>query len=497
MQPTVENLCNQLARHRLLEVDVIRNMRNRWRAEAGANADKVAEFRKWLVGNSSLTDFQLEMLDRGFADFLHFGEYNLIERLATGRMAGIYKALHPLGQVVAIKVLPPAKAKHPQLLARFQREARLAVQLDHDNCVRTFQHSQTKEGIHYLVMEFLEGDTLEEVIKARIKVPPREVVPILSQALRGLEHLHELGMVHRDIKPGNFMLVPARGADLARSTANCVVKVLDIGLGKALFDEGIAGDEAGDLTGEGTLLGTLNYMAPEQARNASSADIRADLYSLGCVAYEMLTSKPPFEDTNFMNQMRRHAEEAPRSIIEQTPGTPAPLEGIIMRLLAKDPAMRYSTPGQVLKEMKALEASLAPPPPPQAAKPLKSYMTWVQNQRQQEEAAAPRPAPPATPAAAPRPAQPAPAKTMVAPRPAATMAAPLPAAAMQAAALQAPPQPAPLEAFAFPTAQAPTPRPGNFRSFMATARDWAAFGIGGAFVLLIVLVYALIKMASS
>src|SRR5688572_595176 len=95
MQPTVENLCNQLAKHRLLEVDVIKNMRNRWRAEAGANVDKVAEFRKWLVASSSLTDFQLEMLDRGFADFLHFGEYNLIERLASGRMAGIYKALHP------------------------------------------------------------------------------------------------------------------------------------------------------------------------------------------------------------------------------------------------------------------------------------------------------------------------------------------------------------------------------------------------------------------
>src|SRR5438045_1214270 len=97
MQPTVENLCNQLAKHRLLEIDVIKNMRARWLGEAGAKANSVPDFRKWLVHNSSLTDFQLEMLDRGFADFLHFGEYNLIERLANGRMAGIYKALHPLG----------------------------------------------------------------------------------------------------------------------------------------------------------------------------------------------------------------------------------------------------------------------------------------------------------------------------------------------------------------------------------------------------------------
>src|SRR5262245_37271676 len=208
MQPTVENLCNQLAKHRLLEIDLIKSLRNRWRSQAGASADKVPAFRQWIVKNSSLTDFQLDMLDRGFADFLHFGEYNLIERLANGRMAGVYKALHPLGQIVAIKVLPQGKAKQPQLLARFQREARLAVQLDHDNVVRTFQPGQTREGMHYLVMEFLEGETLEDVLKSRGKLPFREAVHVLTQALLGLEHLHELGMIHRDIKPGNFMLVP-------------------------------------------------------------------------------------------------------------------------------------------------------------------------------------------------------------------------------------------------------------------------------------------------
>ncbi len=492
MQPTVENLCNQLAKHRLLEVDVIKNLRTRWRSEAGAKGDSVPEFRKWLIANSSLTDFQFEMLDRGFADFLHFGEYNLIERIANGRMAGIYKALHPLGQVVAIKVLPPSKAKHAQILARFQREARLAVQLDHDNIVRTFQPGQTKEGMHYLVMEYLEGETLEDVLKRRGKLPASEAAALLAQALNALEHLQELGMVHRDLKPGNLMLVAQEGANLEKSTAKCVVKLLDIGMGKALFDEGGA-DDGGELTTEGTLLGTLAYMAPEQARDASSADIRSDLYSLGCIAYEMLTGKPPFVDSNFINQMRRHAEEPPKPIAAQAPGVPPALEGIVMRLLAKDPALRFATPGQALKELKAAMSS-APPPPP-APKPLKSYMTWLEGQRRQENGAAEpaalnsAPLPPmAPPARAPGPAAPPVVATKpVAPPPdvsAVRKPAPGPIAA-----------PAPVSSvLAAPTSK-PT-KPGNFSNFLQTARDWAAFGVGGAFVLLIVLIYALIRLAT-
>jgi len=490
MQPTVENLCNLLAKHRLLEIEVIKTLRGRWRTEGGANADKVADFRKWLTKNSSLTDFQLEMLDRGFADFLHFGEYNLIERIGNGRMAGIYKALHPLGQVVAIKVLPPGKAKHPNLLARFQREARLAVQLDHDNCVRTFQHAQTKEGMHYLVMEYLEGETLEDVLKARRKLPAKETVALLTQALGGMDHLHELGMVHRDIKPGNFMLEPGTGADLQKSTAKCTLKILDIGLGKALFDEGATGEDGGELTSEGTLLGTLNYMAPEQARNASTADIRADLYSLGCMGYEMLTGAPPFADSNFMDQMRRHAEEKPRSILEQAPETPGALESILFRLMAKDPAMRYSTPGQVLKELKTLEKSVAPPPPPPPPKPMKEYVAWVKTQRQKDDREA-------SPAAAPAPPPPRAANppAPAAPRP---PAAPLPAVAVNR------PVPPPAKSPAAPLLaipQPPSPQPtksGNsdFKNFMATKRDWAAFGVGGAFILLFVLIYALIRLVA-
>src|SRR5262249_46314099 len=156
-----------------------------------------------------------------------------------GRMAGVYKAVHSLGQVVAIKVLPPSKAKLPQLLARFQREARLALRLKHPNVVRAFQMGEAN-GLHYLVMEYLEGETLDEVLQRRGKLPAVEAVPLIYQALLGLEHIHKQGLVHRDLKPGNLMLVrPANGCD---TTLGGTLKILDIGLGKALYDEAAAGE---------------------------------------------------------------------------------------------------------------------------------------------------------------------------------------------------------------------------------------------------------------
>ena len=224
-------------------------------------------------------------------------------------MAGIYQAVHRLGQPVAIKVLPPSKARDPQLLARFQREARLAVRLKHPNVVRTFHIAET-DGLHYIVMEYLEGETLEEVLQRRSKLPATEATRLMHQALLGLQHLHEEGVVHRDLKPANLMLVPAPAPGGLDTTLQATVKILDIGLGRALFDEGssTAGPSA-DLTGTGAILGVPDYMAPEQVRDAHAVDIRADIYSLGCVFYQTLTGQTPFPDSSPVRQMIRHATE--------------------------------------------------------------------------------------------------------------------------------------------------------------------------------------------
>src|SRR5947209_4094888 len=158
MEYTVESLCNQMARNRLLAADAVRSLRQRWRDEAKEASDDEARFSKWLIANGYLTDFQFGMLTRGFADLLWLGDYKLLDRIGQGRMAGVYKAVHQLGQVVAVKVLPPSKAKNTHLLSRFLRESRLAVRLNHPNVVRTFQQGKTRADLRYIVMEYLDGE---------------------------------------------------------------------------------------------------------------------------------------------------------------------------------------------------------------------------------------------------------------------------------------------------------------------------------------------------
>jgi serine/threonine protein kinase len=380
MEFSVESLCNQVARNRLLAPETVRAMRQRWRDEARDRADDARRFGKWVVAQKYLTDFQLGLLTRGFADLLFVGDYKLLDRIGRGRMAGVYKAVHASGQVVAIKVLPPSRAKNPSLLARFQREARLALRLKHANVVRTFQVGKTQGDLHYLVMDFLDGETLEDVLARRKRLPVPEAAHVLLQALAGLQYLDEEGLVHRDLKPANLMLVPAQDCNQPDSVLSQTVKILDIGLGRALFDEGEpGGGELGELTNEGVLLGSPSYMAPEQARNAHAADIRSDLYSLGCVFYEMLTRQVPFPDTSMVRQMVRHATEPPKPVRELNPAVPEAIQGVLDRLLAKDPAQRYATANQAARALKELLPQLREPaPPPEPPPQTKTYLAWLE-----------------------------------------------------------------------------------------------------------------------
>ena len=314
MELTVQNVYGLLLRSKLLSLEEAKALFARWERESGGHAANLARFASWMVANKYLTEYQAGLLARGHADGFFLDDYKVLDRLGKGRMAGVYRAQHRLGQVVAIKVLPPSKAREANLLGRFQREARLAMKLKHPNIVRAFQVG-IADGLNYLVMEYLEGETLEEVLARRGKFLPGEAVRLIYQALQGLEHIHGQGLVHRDLKPANLMLVPAAGAD--GNTLRSTVKILDIGLGRALFDEG--GPDVPSLTSEGVLLGTPDYMSPEQARDPRATDIRSDVYSLGCVLYHLLAGHPPFPDTNIISQMIRHATEPPRPLKEMNP----------------------------------------------------------------------------------------------------------------------------------------------------------------------------------
>jgi serine/threonine protein kinase len=411
MDLSVQNVYGLLLRSKLLSLEDARKMYDRWTAEAKDAAANPGRFAKWMVANHYVTEYQASLLARGHADCFYLNQYKVLDKLGTGRMAGVFKALHPLGQVVAIKVLPPSKAKDAHLLARFQREARLALRLKHPNVVRTFQVGEAL-GLNYLVMEHLEGETLDEVLARRGKLPPAEAVRLVHQALLGLQHIHEQGLVHRDLKPGNLMLVPGQAPGQADVTLRSTVKILDIGLGRALFDEMVTdGVNKQSLTSEGALLGTPDYMAPEQARDARAADIRSDIYSLGCVLYHALAGQPPFPDTNIISQMIRHATQPPRPLKDYNPAIPDGLQQIVSWMLAKQPGQRYATPERAAQALQVfLSAGVGAQPAPEADPRMRSYLTWLETEanghsdQSKGKAAPPAAIPVAQPAAiAPRP----------------------------------------------------------------------------------------------
>src|SRR5262249_53255339 len=234
---SVETLCNQLKHSRLMKDQQVRSLYQQWRKLVPAKSPhEVDRFAKWLINNLFLTSYQAGQMVLGHVNHIVLNHYKLLDLVGKGRMAGIFKAAHASGHIVAIKVMPAAKSKDTTLLARFRREARMAVRLQNPNIVRTF-HLGIAGHRHYIVMEYLEGETLDEVLKRRGKLPCAEGVRLIHQALLGLQHIHQERMVHRDLKPGNLMLTPLRPPGAPDNTLQAMVKILDIGLGRFLFDE--------------------------------------------------------------------------------------------------------------------------------------------------------------------------------------------------------------------------------------------------------------------
>jgi serine/threonine protein kinase len=394
MDLTVENVSGLLIRSRLLTPEDVKTAYQRWLGEAKGAAQQLGPYLKWLVMRGYLTEYQANLIARGHADNFFIEQYKILDRIGKGRMAGVYKAVHQLGQTVAIKVLPPSKAKDAQTLGRFQREARLALRLKHPNIVRTFQMGESN-GLHFIVMEYLEGETLDDMLLRRGKLPPPEAVRLVHQALMGLQHIHEQGLIHRDLKPANLMLVPARQPNQPDTTTTATLKVLDIGLGRALFDESVTDGAANaNLTTEGAVLGTPEYMAPEQARNAHGADIRADIYSLGCVLYHFLSGQPPFPDKNLVNQMVRHLTEKAKPLKAFNPAVPDGLQQIVDWMMAKDPAQRYPTPERAAQALQVfLSAAQERLQTPESDPSMSTYLEWLQGQQGGQAAPAPAPVP--------------------------------------------------------------------------------------------------------
>src|SRR4051794_3586311 len=207
MEFTVQNVCGLLIKSKLLTADDVKVLYDRWLKDSGGASDNLTAFTRWLVAQQYVTEYQAALVAKGHSDAFFINQYKILDRLGRGRMAGVYKAVHLLGQTVAIKILPPSRNQDAKHLGRFQREMKLALQMMHPNIVRSYQVGRAN-GLYYLVMEYLDGETFEEVLKRRKQLPAPEAVRLIHQALAGLQHIHTKGLVHRDLKPANLMLVP-------------------------------------------------------------------------------------------------------------------------------------------------------------------------------------------------------------------------------------------------------------------------------------------------
>lgn len=304
-----------------------------------------------VMAESTLSATAQEIRDRLFAlpdvantdeHGVRMGNIEVESRIGSGGMGAVFQAVDlELSRTIALKILHPTIAADPSLVARFRNEARACAELGHDNIARVFFAGE-HDGVHYIAYEFAEGRTLKQLVDQQRVLSAEETVNYAIQATLALNHMHSAGIIHRDIKPSNIILTTAGR-----------IKVVDLGLARRESTDSI-----GDLTVAGTTLGTFDYMAPEQARDPHAADIRSDIYSLGCTLYHMLTGQPPYPDGTAVQKMLDHQGKAPPDPRLITKDVPADLVAIVQKMMNTNPDERYLDPGQLLADLMDLAARM-------------------------------------------------------------------------------------------------------------------------------------------
>ena len=302
-----------------------------------------------LVRDGLLTFFQAKQLKLGrYKRFTIGSKYRLLELIGAGGMGAVYLCEHTLmRRLVALKVLPVDKLSDPSNLERFHREARAVAALDHPNIVRAYDIDQ-HEKLHFLVMEFVDGNSLQDIIARHGPMDPVRAAHYVAQAAVGLQHAHDLGMVHRDVKPGNLLLDRAG-----------VIKILDMGLARFFAKPADSVTEKYD---EKCVLGTADYLAPEQAVT-NTVDIRADIYALGGTLYFMLTGQTPFPGGTIAAKLVAHQTKDPKGVEAFRQDVPPELLAVLRKMMAKDPDHRYQEPAEVAEALAPWADEPTDPPP--------------------------------------------------------------------------------------------------------------------------------------
>ncbi len=294
-----------------------------------------------LVEQGLLTEYQAHAICTGQASHLVLGDYTILEQIGEGGMGRVFKALHVrLERYAAIKILSNRALHDRRSIDRFYQEVRIAAQIAHPNIVITYDASE-QNGIHYLVMEYVDGQDIATVLADAGPLSVSQSIDVILQTARGLEYAHSRGIVHRDIKPGNLLL-DHQGK----------VKILDMGLARmATAATPFARTAAERLTNAGQVMGTLDYMPPEQAENAKQADARSDIYALGCTLFRLLAGQVPYPAESFPESIIAHREAAIPSLRVHCPDAPEWLDDVCRKCINKRPEDRYQSVTELIQDI--------------------------------------------------------------------------------------------------------------------------------------------------
>ena len=353
----------------LLSEIQVQERRQNWLVRGGADDDGFG-FAQWLVEQHDLTDFQAGALQAGIPGPYMLGPYRLSFRLTTGHLGVLFHAEHAeFGQPVSLKIFPAAISRDEKLLARFGREARVGLEVDHLHVVKTYQVGKVGP-VPFIAMEELYGESLELRLARNGRLPYVVACQLIQQAAQGLAYLHAEGIVHGDIRPANLWI-----------TAHGVVKIMEFGAARdALsFVDDMDSDEDDPTNGPDSIaVGQFDYMSAEQAENSQAINAASDLYSLGCTLYHCLTGQVPFPDRNPVRQMLRHARATPQPLFDFDHEIPETVQDIVSNLLAKRPEDRYESAGDLCQ---ALANVVAPKPIPELDPVNREFLEWLQTRQ--------------------------------------------------------------------------------------------------------------------
>ncbi|MBA4187290.1 MAG: hypothetical protein C0467_04645 [Planctomycetaceae bacterium] len=330
---SVEELLGLIRRSGVVDERQLNAYLERPKFASGLPAE-VQDFLDMMIRDGILTNFQAEQYLLGKSRGFVIGQYKLLERVGVGGMGQVFLCENAVTRKrAAIKVLPPSKADQPSALGRFQREARAAAALEHPNVVRTHQIDQDGD-LHFIVMDYIDGSNLMEMVQNFGAMDIARAVSYARQVAAGLDYAFRSKIIHRDIKPGN-VLVDRKG----------VARILDMGLARILTDHA---DQLTIKYDDKIVLGTADYVAPEQVANSHSVDGRADIYALGATLYFLLAGHPPFPTGTVSQKLLWHRTKEPTPIRAIRPEVPEGLAAVLAKMMAKDPKARYQTPAQVV-----------------------------------------------------------------------------------------------------------------------------------------------------